>query len=217
MDGRQIAILGERGVGKTHLQTFLRERRIPATYQQTMTLDKMRSSRIQIERREGFEGATRARILLKGGFDVPGSADAVEAWSEAIKGSAIILYLFRADLIYNDDERHRERVIADCNMISEFLDRSGKTRTRMALVGTHYDRISGFSDVEFGTEEFWEWQGVISQNPCIKKARSKLAGSLDRTPSLVVGSMKTQLQTSEIAFRVFAKELKIADVKETRT
>src|SRR3954453_15507317 len=79
MRGELIGVLGERGVGKTHLQTFLREGRIPATYVGTQTQTRLSPSRAQLWSFEDTQGKPKS-VRLKGGYDVPGSAGAVEAW-----------------------------------------------------------------------------------------------------------------------------------------
>jgi hypothetical protein len=71
--GEHLGVLGERGVGKTHLQTFLREGKIPTIYEQTMRERKLSAAGSQLWAVNSADGMDRLRVLLKSGRDVPGS------------------------------------------------------------------------------------------------------------------------------------------------
>jgi hypothetical protein len=210
LTGKNVGVLGERGVGKTHLQTFLRERRIPGTYTQTLVQERMKASRATMLAFESFEGPSMVKLALRSGFDVPGSAEAVEAWKEVVERSSILLYLFRADLAYKGDTAHLRRITDDSTLISKFIDErdQGGEDMKVVLVGTHYDQIVGFPGADAGST-FYEWHQHIHSTAEIGIARLVLGRSLSARPGLVVGSMRTLKDTQEMAFRIFAKELRL--------
>src|SRR5262249_21203756 len=49
LKGKKLAVLGARGVGKTHLITFLSSGSIPAEYKQTIAPQKASSRRFQLK------------------------------------------------------------------------------------------------------------------------------------------------------------------------
>src|SRR4051812_38292644 len=58
LKGKSLAVLGARGVGKTHLITFLTSGSIPAEYKQTVAPEKMTARRFHLK-----ELDLRLRIL----------------------------------------------------------------------------------------------------------------------------------------------------------
>lgn len=209
--GQKLGVLGERGVGKTHLQTFLREGRIPTVYVQTQTQERLASSKAQLWEVESLGGqAAVSRIRLKSGFDVPGSAGAVEAWKEVVNASTILLYLFRADLVFDDDIVHLKRIEDDAALLSKLIHErvDSGAHLKTALVGTHYDKVLGYKGPSCGSA-FYRWHVEMENNQYINDARLTVGGSVEEYPKLVVGSMSTLEGTRELAFRLFARELRV--------
>jgi len=209
MRGELIGVLGERGVGKTHLQTFLREGRIPATYVGTQTQTRLSPSRAQLWSFEDTQGKPKS-VRLKGGYDVPGSAGAVEAWKEALNSATVLLYLFRADLVIEGQKPHLRRIHEDATLIAKLIhDRpSYAKRLRAALVGTHYDLVEGYAGPEKGSA-FYKWHVEMENHPAIRDARMVISTAVDDFPVLVVGSMGTLEDTRDLAYRLIARELGI--------
>jgi hypothetical protein len=209
MRGERLGVLGERGVGKTHLQTFLRDGSIPATYLATQTQSKLSPSRAQLWSFEDSQGKPES-VRLRGGYDVPGSAGAVEAWKEVLDSATILLYLFRADLVFEDKDTHLRRIREDADLVYKLInDRpSSAKKLRVALVGTHYDLILGYQGPEKGAS-FYKWHVAMEDHADIRNARMVISGAVDEFPVLVVGSMGTLEDTRDLAYRLFARELGI--------
>jgi len=214
--GSTLAVLGERETGKTHLQTFLREGRIPTTYAQTLTQDKVGAGRARLYALETLDGAARPvqkKLALKPGYDVPGSAEAAEAWREVADAANIILYLFRCDWVYGGNRGHVDRIREDAAFLAQVISDARtegtiRSNTRCALVGTHFDLVPGYRGPAEGSK-FYRWHNMMEESPDVTAARWRLEVALADLPALVVGSMKTLQDTQELAFRLFVREMKM--------
>src|SRR5215469_11604258 len=103
--GQRLAVLGERYAGKTHLQTFLRFGTIPVHYEATVVQSSLQSSVSRLLTIQSMSGQVeRVNLAIKRGYDVPGSPEAVAAWREVLEAATILLYLFRADLVFGGEE-----------------------------------------------------------------------------------------------------------------
>jgi hypothetical protein len=206
--GRNIAILGERETGKTHLHYFLRTRTIPAQYTQTLGQERVRASVAKLIVVGASGDPEKVVLRLHRGYDVPGSAEAIDSWRAVLERAAIMLYLFRADYVFYQDEWHLKRIREDAEALAGILRRSPQRPSAAALVGTHYDCVPGFQGPEQGNA-FYKWHTLMEEKPEISQARQVLAAQLPQKPALVVGSMKTLPQTQELLYRLFSQELKI--------
>jgi hypothetical protein len=207
--GHRLAVLGEREVGKTHLQTFFRTGRIPTVYAQTLGQPSLGPGLARLITIESMSGKPeKVRVAVKRGYDVPGAAEAVAAWREVLDDATILLYLFRADYIFKGEASHLKRVAEDARLIAGILEDRPRPLKAAALVGTHYDLVSGFQGPSSGAN-FYRWHRIIEEQAVIAKARLLLAAQLPHEPALVVGSMRTLGDTQELTFRLFARELQL--------
>ncbi len=211
--GHRVAVLGERGVGKTHLQTFLRTGEIPAVYEHTSGKPSLKPGQAHLWSITRLHGRpNRSTIAIKRGRDVPGSAEAVEAWREVLCEASVLIYLFRADEIFMENEEHQNRVLDDARVISAIVQNEQLTLPGVALVGTHFDMVPGYRGPQNGTE-FYPFHREIEDSPVIGDVRQMIGvcrdGERTGPPALVVGSMKDRTATEELAYRLFAQELKL--------
>jgi hypothetical protein len=207
--GRNIAILGERETGKTHLHYFLRTRTIPSQYTQTLGQERVQASVARLVAVGATGQPEKAVLRLQRGYDVPGSAEAINSWKAVLERAAILLYLFRADWVFHKDEEHLQRIREDADALATILRGLPRRLSGAALVGTHYDCVPGYQGPEHGSA-FYKWHTEMEDKPTITQARQILAAQLYRTPALVVGSMKTLPQTQELLYRLFSQELRNA-------
>lgn len=205
--GERLAILGDLETGKTHLHMYLRDGTIPDQYVATRGQYLVHSNFSQLVAFQSLPGLPpKVNLALKKGFDVPGSPEAVASWRQVLQSATIMLYLFRADRAFANDEPHLKRVVEDARLIAEILrDRSSQLKAS-ALIGTHYDLVAGYQGPEVGAR-FYRWHTAIESNPRIDEARRIIRGGMMREPALVVGSMETATRTNELLYRLFAQEL----------
>jgi hypothetical protein len=209
--GQRLAVLGERGVGKTHLQTFLRTGDIPTVYEHTTGKPSLKPGRAHLWSITRMSGKpNRSTIAIRSGRDVPGSAEAIEAWREVLCEASVLLYLFRADEIFMQNEEHQNRVLDDARVIAAIVEDERLSLRGVALVGTHFDRVPGYRGPQNGTE-FYPFHREIEDSQVIADVRQMIGvcrdGERIAPPALVVGSMKDRMATEELAYRLFAQEL----------
>jgi hypothetical protein len=205
--GERLAVLGDREAGKTHLQMYLRDGQIPDQYVATRTQYTVHSNFSQLVAFQSVPGLPqKVNIGLKKGYDVPGSPEAVASWRETLQSATIMLYLFRADLVFANEESHLKRVVEDARLIAEILRGRSYQLKASALIGTHYDLVAGYQGPEVGAR-FYRWHTAIESNPRIDEAKRIIRGGMRREPALVVGSMETITRTNELLFRLFTQEL----------
>jgi len=113
LKGKKLAILGARGVGKTHLIKFLSSGSIPAQYKQTIAPEKASSRRFQLKDLD---------IKVKDTLDVSGDKAAYAEWRERHDESDVVFYLLRADRLIARDAEVEARVSGDLRHIGGWVD-----------------------------------------------------------------------------------------------
>jgi hypothetical protein len=204
--GHDLSVMGEQEVGKTHLQSFLRSGSIPSSYVPTMLAEDLRWSR----RGLFLEEARPKRLALKAGLDVPGSRESSDLWRQSIEKATIVLYLFRADLVYEEDAKHVKRISEDSRLIRAFLkEMKGRqiNKLKAAFVGTHSDLIPTYRPP--GTPAFTSFELSILDSDAIRGAQSRLGEVVHNEPPVVVGSMRDLRETRELVERLFTVGLKL--------
>lgn len=191
--GKRLAILGARGVGKTHLSTFLSSGSIPSEYIQTLDPEKTQGRRFDLRNLD---------IIIKGGLDLPGGADALGAWKQHFDDAHVVLYLFRVDEILANNEAAIRRVRSDMEQIGSWLRERKKTtnsRPPFFLIGTHCDKDPEFNNLTKDTVGSYEDKFKASE--FLRNIVSH-AGGMQET-KIVLGSMLTQEGTEVLVHRFF--------------
>ena len=126
--GKKFAILGARGVGKTHLLTFLTRGSIPGNYKQTLRPEKVPSNRFQLGKLD---------LKIKETRDLPGGHDEYAEWKTLSLEADVIFYLFRIDKLMEHDAKAEDRVRRDMKQIEGWLKE--RPQFPVFLIGTHGD------------------------------------------------------------------------------
>lgn len=138
--GKRLVALGARGVGKTHLRTFLQSGEIPESYVETAFPRKFTDRRLQLRDLD---------LKVKSAYDLPGSDEAYRDWQEECRKADVVLYLFRVDLVLGGDRAACDRIMKDLGHIATWIDqRKAKDRPELFLLGTHCDGDPEFPGVE---------------------------------------------------------------------
>jgi hypothetical protein len=82
--GKRLAVLGARGVGKTHLIEFLTKGLIPTEYTQTVAPTKTASRRFELKDLD---------LKIKETIDVPGDKSAYAVWKKLHDEAHVVFYL----------------------------------------------------------------------------------------------------------------------------
>jgi hypothetical protein len=193
LKGKKIAVLGARGVGKTHLIRFLSTGSIPAAYKQTVAPEKASARRFQL---------CELDLKLKKTLDLSGDKAAYAEWKELHDSSDVVLYLLRADRLMVADAEVEARVRADLRHIGGWLEASSK-RPRFFIVGTHCDLDSEFSGIPPDREG--DYVDKFQRLPVMTELVARGGGA--HLVKVVLGSMKKLEDTEVLVYRLFNQVL----------
>jgi hypothetical protein len=170
--GKRLAVLGERRVGKTVLIKYLTTGVLITDYEQGTEVRRTKQNKLKM-------GDLCLRI--KKSKDVPGAKVDYPRWKALHANSDLTLYLFRADLVLNNDQEVLQRIEDDLAQIRRW--RSEKERP-LFLIATHCDLDPEYS--EYASGRTGEYRDRIATNPGMNRAMQLS----DHAP-LIVGSLKT--------------------------
>ena len=191
LSGKQVAILGERAVGKTHLASFLATGTIPEDYQQTVMPEKTSSNRQQLKDLD---------LKIKKSLDLPGAKESYSDWKSLCETADVVLYLLRADRILARDREVGRRVKADVRHIGEWLkERDGAMP--LYIIGTHCDLDPNFGKID--AKNIGDYHDRFSKLPLVREIVA-LAGGSSRA-KVVVGSMKDRKHTEALVYVLFSQ------------
>jgi hypothetical protein len=173
LDGKSVAILGARGVGKTALLSTLQHGDLP---NRSITSGEL-----------GFDGKFSMEVNGKTvAFDTPRDLAGNDAdvgfkrWKEAFLGADYVWYVFRADLIAQGDSETIERVSGHLNRFKDWMLSSKAGHPSIVLIGTHADNAP-----EYGHDAA-AFAEMVRSSAAIKLGLVKLNHA-----GLVVGSLST--------------------------
>ncbi len=189
LKGKRLAVLGARGVGKTHLLKFLTTGSIPAEYKQTVAPEKASSRRFQLQDLD---------LKVKDSLDVSGDKAAYGEWKELHDQADIVFYLLRADRLLAGDLNVEARVSEDLKHIGGWLE-ARNPRPRFFIIGTHCDL-----DVEFRSttdDKIGDYVDNFRRLPIVTELVARAGGG--QQAKVVLGSMKTAQDTEALVYQVF--------------
>jgi energy-coupling factor transporter ATP-binding protein EcfA2 len=187
--GKKLAVLGARGVGKTHLVKFLATGSIPNDYKQTVAPEKSSSRRFQLKDLD---------LNVKESLDVSGDKAAYAEWKELHDQADLVFYLMRADKLIAGDRDVEARASEDLAHIGTWLE-SRKSRPLFFIIGTHCDL-----DVEFCSltdDRIGDYVDRFRRLPIVMELVARGGGS--QQAKVVLGSMKTVGDTEALVYEIF--------------
>lgn len=191
LKGKRVAVLGARGVGKTHLVKFLATGTIPSTYKQTVTPTKFPPRRFDLKELE---------LNVKDSLDVTGDKAAYIRWKELVRDSDVVLYLLRADKVLAGDAVVEARVREDITHLGDWLA-DAKDRPDFFIVGTHCDLAEGFSAL--AEDKIGDYVDKFCKLPIMSELFLRVGGASQ--VKVVIGSMKTIEHTEALVYNTFAQ------------
>lgn len=190
LQGNRLAVLGARGVGKTHLIKFLTTGSIPAEYKQTIRPEKASSRRFQLR---------DLNLKVKDTRDLSGSDDAYAEWKNLHNEADIVLYLLRVDKVMSGDTQTEARVRKDMKHIGAWL-KERTQRPHFFIIGTHCD-LTDPDLTKLPEDKVGEYVDRVRRLPIIKEA--VLRGGGAQNTKVVLGSMKSLPETEALVYRLF--------------
>lgn len=191
LKGKNIAILGAREVGKTHLLKFLTTGSIPTEYKQTVRPEKISAKRFKL---------SDLNLNIKESLDVSGDTVAHAQWRELHDNADFVFYLIRADRIMIGDESAESRIRNDMRHISDWR-KECKNPPQIFIIGTHCDLDPKYASITPQTagNYFDEFQKL----PIMSEILLRAGGT--RNVKLTLGSMKTITDTEALVYQTLSQ------------
>lgn len=187
--GKRLAVLGARGVGKTHLVKFLTTGAIPAEYKQTVAPEKASSRRFSLKDLD---------LKVKETLDLSGDKAAYAEWKELHDEADVVFYLLRADRLIAGDRDVEGRVRDDLRHISGWLE-GRSPRPRFFIIGTHCDFDAEFQSTS--ADKIGDYVDKFRRLPIVSELVARAGGA--QQAKVVLGSMKTVQDTEALVYQVF--------------
>lgn len=133
-DSKKLAILGERGVGKTTLLSYITTGDFPKEAKQTVSPQRSKASIFNLE---------KIRQTISEIWDMPGGKDYYNEWKKQTEEADVVLYLFRINGFKGKEKSiaHISRVKRDLMQIKKWIT---KGKQRLILIGTYADKDEEF-------------------------------------------------------------------------
>ncbi len=189
LKGTSLAILGARGVGKTHLTRFLASGSIPAEYKQTVAPEKAAARRFSLKDLD---------LKLKSGLDVSGDKAAYAEWKNLHDDADVVLYLLRADRLIAGDADVEDRVRDDLRHIGGWLE-ARASRPKFFIVGTHCDLDTDFATLS--ADNAGDYVDRFRKLPIVAELVARGGGG--QQVKVVLGSMKSVADTEALVYQIF--------------
>ncbi len=186
--GKRLAVLGERGVGKTVLMDFLIQGTLRKEYVQTLYPKKTIPNDLKLK---------DLKLRIKKSTDVPGSEDFHAQWEDLTRKSDIVLYLLRVDMM--EDEDTQERVKRDMGQIESWLRESPK-KFPLFIIGTHCD-LTDTDFTKLPKHQKGDYVDDLRRRP-IFRSIEQIAGGGGRV-RFAFGSLRSQNTTEDLVYEIF--------------
>jgi len=187
--GSVVAVLGERGVGKTQLIRFLYEGEVPETAEQTLTAEAKGKTKYKLR---------ELNLDIRKCTDVAGGKDAYPEWKKLFKEADIVFYLFRADLLKKRDSDVEERVTDDSHQIRKWID-SRDRPPLLFIIGTHCDLDPEFSRC-CNPKTWGDYNDEFTELPFINGLKVRLGSEA----KILVGGLNTKENLELLMYSVLS-------------
>lgn len=188
LQGKQIAVLGARGVGKTTLLKYI-EKDMIGKHGQTIAKQEIESKHLKLGNID---------IRLKKTEDVPGDTVAYGVWKKLFDESDLIFYVVRTDMLLKNDIATEKRSEDDLKQIQGWIKES-KSKKKLFIIGNHWDSDPTFKNL---TDEI---KGNYIDRFCslpIVKQMTQLAGGT-ASVKFALGSLANKKYADELILNIF--------------
>lgn len=132
--GKKLAVLGDKGTGKTTLLNYLIKKVLSEGYHQTRYAENTDENTFFLDDK---------RITLKKSKDLGGDTSFYDEWEKLFKESDLIFYLVRSDLLINNENETKQRVEDDLNLIQRWRTTyDPKNRKKLLIICTFCDLLN---------------------------------------------------------------------------
>ncbi len=195
LNGKTLAVLGERKVGKSCLIEFLTTGSIPEKYRQNSYAREVSGRRIQLRELE---------LYIPKLTDLPGPEYERYEWREVTNEADIVLYLLRVDKLMEEDVDTEKRVVQDMNQISRWLKDKPK-KFPLFVIGTYCD-LTNPDLTALPADRIGDYGDKVRSMPIFRKI--ELLGGGSSKVQFVFGSLKSEASTEELVYQLFYQILR---------
>jgi len=188
LQGKQIAVLGARGVGKTTLLKYI-EKGMIAKHGQTIAKQEIESKHLKLGDID---------IRLKKTEDVPGDTVAYGVWKKLFDESDLIFYVVRTDMLLKNDLATEKRSEDDLKQIQGWIKES-KSKKQFFIIGNHWDSDPTFKNLTDETEG--NYSDRFRSLPIVKQM-TQLAGG-NASVKFALGSLANKKYADELILSIF--------------
>lgn len=193
-NGKNIAIIGARGVGKTHLCKFLLEGEIPEEYEQTTEPKKFSGRKFKLN---------ELKLKIDDIIDVPGAKDYYKIWEQNCKCADIIFYLVKSYEIFDNNEATISRIKTDFKRIDDWL-KSRNPKPVFFAVGTFCDKHPEF--IKITPSNYGDYKDKFEQKEIIRELKMLSENNGIRS-AVILGSMKSKTDTEKLVKKLLDQVL----------
>ena len=176
LKGKNLAVLGPRGAGKTTLIKFLLKGELSKEYIVTSKPEQFSGKKLALGELE---------LVINDITDVPGDIGSHDEWERLCHAADVVCYLIDVSRVHIDDKDYEKTIKGDMRHIGEWLNEPKSSRPKVFLVATHCDLIpeyvalsdageTGFTDALWKTDLM---QNLILYGGGVKHVKC-VAGSL---------------------------------------
>lgn len=201
LKGKKIAVLGARATGKTTLLNYISFGILLERYKQTIIPEEinLRLSKLSDE----------LDIHLKKTTDVGGGKDDYPEWKKLFIDSNLVLYLVRADKLFQQDEKTKERVIEDAHQFYQWVKeirsrkknyyKLEKISKQFFIIGTHCDRDPNF--LQLRDDNAGNYKEQFGNLEAVSEMIQALGGK--RKVKVVLGSFENTDNADKLIKQIF--------------
>lgn len=188
--GKTVAVLGERQVGKTHLIKFLTSGEIPENYDFTHLGKKFTGRTFKLEDLE---------LKINDIVDLSGANDVYSDWKQEVLKADLVLYLFRADSVLQEEKGTFDRITNDMHQLKTWIEekkRNPFSRILLYYIGTHIDLIPGYSGSKISNSN--KIADKLNKLEIVKKMKL-----ICKPDGLLAATMKDEIGTQKLVSELF--------------
>lgn len=178
-NGKRIAILGSREVGKSTLFYFLQNQEIDPNkkYEQTRSVRKIDEIDVNID---------GALLRISTSYDVGGGVSSHLTWLEQIEKSDYIFYLLDASKVLNSDKAHISEIRKDMDAIQKAI--ANDSNKKVFLIANKSDLHQQYNSNGF--------EDKLISKPIISETRLNLGGT--NRCKLIIGSLSSTSEAKNL-------------------
>lgn len=192
-EGKRIAILGPRGVGKTALAKFLEDETITEQYNPNARAETRKCRTLALK---------DLKIEIEESYDVHGTDEAYDVWKKLTQKADVVFYLFRTDKLIKGDADTEKRLLKDMKHIIDWLSERDP-RPDLFLIGTHCDRVREYHRKK--PEAKVAYLESFMKRPDIRNLVRRADGAKHVT--VLLGITNTQEEIESLVYNIFKKVL----------